>query len=510
MHPNTNPHSLSSDMLSVRAFAGLALVSLIFPCTASAAVETWDGGHGSQGYWFANLNWADDTAPVDGDDLVFTGSTRLTHNSWADLSNDDNDFDIGSITFDAAAGAFVINNGGGPAGSVITMQGAITNESTNLQTINFHFQLNGGNRTVNTSAGDISIGGTISQDSDRTLTKIGSHKLTLSGANTHKSTQIGATNGATGGTVAITHNSALGTGQLDYGAGGTLELGVDGLLVSNNVFVGNRTDTAARTIRLDLDGSNSGELTGQIEVRVDQAGEFVADVGADDTLTFSGNLVTGAGGGAGLTKTGGGTLVLSGTNTYKGATAVNEGTLKVNGDNSGATGSVTIASGAELIGSGTIGGATTIQAGAFLNPGNSPGMLTFEDDLTLAGTTTMEFDLVGGSVRGTNYDGIDVGGLLTYGGALTLTSDVEIADGVYDLFAISGGETGDFASITLSGLAYSDDAFSLDSDVWTAIIGGKTYTFSQITGDLTVVPELETFALLGGLLALGYVMSRRR
>ena len=136
-------------------------------------------------------------------------------------------------------------------------------------------------------------------------------------------------------------------------------------------------------------------------------------------------------------------------------------------------------------------------------------MLTFNDDLTLSAGSDTVMEITG-TTRDSQYDGIDVGGLLTYGGALTITSTAEIADGTYDLFGINGTEGGDFATVVLSGLAYSDDVFSLSSDMWTAFVGSKTYSFSQITGDLTVVPEPETFALLGGLLALGYVMVRRR
>lgn len=498
--------------LPARALATLALVpaliSLTLPGTAQAQrTNTWTGGSGSP-YWFGAANWSA-SSPQDFDDLVFTGTTRLNHLSYANMdATSPNDFIINSITFDATAGAFVISDGG-PARSIIKLQGDITNSSANLQTLNFNFQLNGGNRLVNTTAGDIAIGGIISEDSARTLSQVGAGTLTLSNANTHSSTQIGTTNGATAGTVLIKNNTALGIGNLDYGAGGTLELGVDGLAVANYIFVGNRTDTAARTIRLDLGGSNSGELTGNLDIRVDTAGEFVADVGADDTLTFSGNLVTGAGGNAGLTKSGGGTLVLSGTNTYKGPTAVNDGTLVVDGDSSGVAGNFVVASGATLIGGGTIGGDTTIQSGGTLAAGNSPGVLTFVGDLTLdAGSDTItEID---GTTRGTEYDGIDVGGLLTYGGDLSIASDTEIADGVYDLFGIDGTEGGDFASIALSGAFYSDNAFALDSDIWTAVVGSKTYTFSQITGDLTVVPEPGTYALLGGLFALTYVMLRRR
>ena len=217
-----------------------------------------------------------------------------------------------------------------------------------------------------------------------------------------------------------------------------------------------------------------------------------------------------------LVKNGSGTTTLNATNTYTGTTTVSSGMLLVNGDNSAASGAVTVASGASLGGSGIIGGATTIQSGGFLAPGNSPGILTFSSALTLAtgSFTNME---IAGTTRGTGYDGIDVGGALTYGGALTLTSNTLIGVGTYNLFDFTGdnaSESGDFTSIILSGTAYASNAFIQNGDVWDAIVDNQTYTFSQVTGNLvvatTAVPEPETFALLGGLLALMYELGRRR
>ena len=61
-----------------------------------------------------------------------------------------------------------------------------------------------------------------------------------------------------------------------------------------------------------------------------------------------------------LTQSGFGTMVLSGTNTYTGATTVSAGTLLINGNNAGATGAISVASGATLGGSGSLGGALTL------------------------------------------------------------------------------------------------------------------------------------------------------
>ncbi len=91
----------------------------------------------------------------------------------------------------------------------------------------------------------------------------------------------------------------------------------------------------------------------------------VADATAGTDLTVSATLINqdGTHGGSGaLTKTGPGTMVLSATNTYSGATSVNAGTLVVNGNHAGATGAVTVAANATLGGNGNLGGNVTISA----------------------------------------------------------------------------------------------------------------------------------------------------
>ncbi len=69
------------------------------------------------------------------------------------------------------------------------------------------------------------------------------------------------------------------------------------------------------------------------------------------------------GGGWGVAKVGSGTQTLAGNNTYSGTTAVNDGTLLVNGRNSG-TGAFSVTPGATLGGTGSINGAATFNTGA--------------------------------------------------------------------------------------------------------------------------------------------------
>lgn len=88
---------------------------------------------------------------------------------------------------------------------------------------------------------------------------------------------------------------------------------------------------------------------------------------------------------AGLIKTGAGTLLLSGFNTYHGPTTVSNGTLLVNGS---VTGTVTVVAGGTLGGTGVVSGVVTnsgaITAGADLA---SPGVFTVSNLVMGANTT---------------------------------------------------------------------------------------------------------------------------
>ena len=163
------------------------------------------------------------------DDLVFAGTTRLSHSSYGNLGGADGDFDMNSITLtrrpEPLSSATV-------AGEHTSFMGR---SPTTLRTFKPSISRfnSRGNRTIDLANGDITIGGVISQDgSNRGFTQIGTGTLTLNGANTYAGTTgIGITNGATAGTVIVTNNSALGTGTVSFGAGGTLVLGIDGLTI---------------------------------------------------------------------------------------------------------------------------------------------------------------------------------------------------------------------------------------------------------------------------------------
>lgn len=306
-----------------------------------------------------------------------------------------------------------------------------------------------------------------------------------------------------------TFDSSGGTGASTDHMGDTFTAGTEGYigfqLTSGNygwmrVVLDGSGGALVKDWAYDTDGGSGAIATGNVL----QDGSTVTVDSSSGSFTL-GSALTGS---QSLVKNGSGTTTLDATSTNSGTTTVSSGMLLVNGDNSAATGAVTVASGGTIGGIGKIGGHTTIQSGGILAAGNSPGILTFKDALTLdAGSSTiME---IAGTARGTGYDGIDVDGLLSYGGTLTITSDTLIGHGIYDLFGVVT-ETGNFASMILSGAAYSADIFVRVGDIWTATIGEDTYSFSQLTGDLTVVPEPGMYALLAGMTALMHVMLRRR
>ncbi|MEZ0217423.1 MAG: autotransporter-associated beta strand repeat-containing protein [Rariglobus sp.] len=212
--------------------------------------------------------------------------------------------------------------------------------------------------------------------------------------------------------------------------------------------------------------------------------------------TFSGvlsNFSTFAGN---YEKTGAGIQILTGTNTYTGATTVSEGTLVVNGSLANTT--VTVADGATLGGSGVINGHTTLETGATLAAGNSPGTLTFTNGLAFDSGALLKFEL------GTISDKIVVsGGILSANGTIT----VNISD--------SGGFTaGTYTLIDATGATLTSiGATSLGLGT---TIAGYDFAFIQngalfqLTAVASAVPEPAASAILAGLGALALASLRRR
>jgi len=270
-------------------------------------------------------------------------------------------------------------------------------------------------------------------------------------------------------------------------------------------------DTGNSTLTIDAAASGNKIFGPNLDGSNPSTGSVILNSNLDVIHNGSGELrfTNAITGGNNISFAGTGTTVFSGVNTYTGTTTVTGGTLLVNGSTS-ASSAVTIASGATLGGSGTVGGATTVSGN--LNPGNSPGLLTFTNNLILGTTaiTTMEID--GSLTRGTDFDGVDVGGALTLDGALVFDLGTTFGEGDYtfDLFDFTS-YTGDFSSVTLAG-SYTGTLLQT-LEVWNLVSGFNTWQFDQSTGELSlsvVLPEPSSMALLAlGLVSLMAVRRRK-
>ena len=146
-------------------------------------------------------------------------------------------------------------------------------------------------------------------------------------------------------------------------------------------------------------------------------------------------------------KNGPGVWTLTAANVYGGSTLVRAGKLVIAGSIGGS--GVTV-SGGTLAGNGTINAPVTVQAAGTFAPGNSPGTLTINNNLTLQGVTVMEVARNGGTLA---HDQATVGMTCTYGGTLVVTnvgsSPLQPGDS-FQLFAASA------RNLAFSSIVYPD------------------------------------------------------
>jgi autotransporter-associated beta strand protein len=171
----------------------------------------------------------------------------------------------------------------------------------------------GSKNLILTAANDDDFAGAIRGSGDVTLS---AGTQTFSGANTYSGQTL-----VNAGTLVITHNTGLGatTAGTSIAAGATLDL--------QNVTVGAESINLAAGTLATTSGTSS--LAGSINLSDDAT---IAVSGTQLTLS---NEISGSG--FGITKTGSGNLVLSGTNTYTGDTNINVGRLTLTGALASAT-----------------------------------------------------------------------------------------------------------------------------------------------------------------------------
>lgn len=218
------------------------------------------------------------------------------------------------------------------------------------------------------------------------------------------------------------------------------------------------------------------------------------------TGTITGK-VTGAGG---LTKSGTGgtnTWVLSNANNdYAGPTAVNVGTLTVNGGLTG-SGDVTVASGATLNGTGSVAGATGVN-------GTLSGSIAMNGDLTIGTTGAMNGShILGGNVTLNNSTLANVASDITVAAGKTLSGiggSTGVVTGTAAGSTIAPGNSG-AGNLRVGSLTISTGAhLSLDilgNTVGSSDLATATSAVSLSGGDLSLnigsfVPDSSTIYLI--------------
>ena len=489
----------------------LALTALALLCNqADAATFTWDGS--TSGFWGINTNWVGDTLPVSANtsDMIISGTANvgtMYSGGTVNLS-----YTVRSLTFDASNDA--------DTRFVMVQNANINNGPRNLT-----FSSNSGNATLTVESGstgnktiDRTTGGTggaatINLTSSLDVIHNGSGTLTLgnnAGPNgSSRVTGAGGINKSGNGTLSLAGansytgatNISAGTLQLNGSthANSDMGIGTAGILSGSGTVNGSATLTGGGIIN-----KSAGSIAGTLAVT---GGNWNGAGTVTGAVTSSSGIFT-IGSGANLTSTAG--------------VSATGGSLVVNGT---LTGALSTNSSTTLSGTGTITGNTIISG--VHSPGNSPGVQSYGSNLsyTTGSSVTWELGVDGLGTRGTDFDGIDVGGTLDFSGATALNlvfnfagSSVDWTDTFWDtsrtgtagwlIYDVTGSTT-NFTNLSVNAANWFDGSLSqFDTSRL-----GNTFSLYQDGNDIylnyNAIPEPDVAMLLGGLGMLTLLRRRR-
>lgn len=372
------------------------------------------------------------------------------------------------------------------------------------------------------------------------LTKSGAGILTLSGAteNTFTGTSrvlAGELHLAkTAGITALAGDVSIGDGS----ASAVLRLTNSNQISDTSVVSFSGTEATAGIFRMNNQSETVGGLSssGGAGIVENESGSVATSTlsvqVASGIQTFSGILRNGNGSGIdgtlALVKSGAGTQVLSGLNTYTGSTSVEAGILQLTGTGSTGTGAVTVASGSTLSGTGTVrGNSFTALSGSIIHAGDgtdaaSFGTLQFSP---VSGNGSLDFQAGSSIILGLNPGGVS--DLLSFTGtgqtSLLLNSSLTViapgftpvAEQTFNLLDWTGLVSAPtFAShYSSSGYLYGNGDETSGLDLPDISGSGYAWDFSQFTTNgslllVSVIPEPSRVLLM--FFSLGFLMTRRR
>ncbi len=314
--------------------------------------------------------------------------------------------------------------------------------------------------TLNNYNGDITNDGNI--DNTGTLSNSGTFQNNATINSTGSIINSGTFKIGNGGTTGAVSGDISNSGSIEFnrsdtttysdvisGTGSLTQSGTGILILTGNNSYSGGTTISSGTLQVG-NGGTTGAIVGDI------TNNAILIFNRSDELTYAG-VISGTGT---LTKSGAGNLILTGTNTYSGATTVSAGRLSVNGS---ITSAVTVQNGATLGGTGTV-GQTTISSGGTHAPGNSIGTQTINGNYTLGNGSVLEIEVDSAG----NSDKVIVNGTVDITGAtLNIKGVVDNdfsgeASYSYIIIENDGADavTGDFATID-NDLAFYEAATSI-------------------------------------------------
>lgn len=304
-----------------------------------------------------------------------------------------------------------------------------------------------------------------------------------------------------GSVISAFNSGNVGSSQIVFGQGFNVASGKVTLQAVNQGTVG--------AFGIDIQGSNAGGnahivlgnsslnigttlptftiagLDGDSTSRVQSQPQLIIHTDASSHAEFSGVIQNFPETSSTLLKTGAGTQILSGVNTYTGPTTVQEGILVLNGS---VAGDVRTESHGTLKGNGTIGG--TLTNAGIVSPGESIGTLFVENYINNNnGTYAVEVNGVGQS------DLIDVAGSATLNGGAVVVSS---ADGTfkfhqpYTIMTSEEGLTGTFTEAT--SLAFINPRLSYDLDNVYLTLASDLTRAAEKCNQLGVATNLDNIA----------------
>jgi autotransporter-associated beta strand protein len=414
------------------------------------------------------------------------------------------------------------------SGTTLTM-GTLDSTTTSASAITF---------TINGAGNTLTLGGyKIRSLAPSSLTAVsdslaGTANLTINGAIIDGNAYANGLKIKGTGTTTFSGNNTY-TGVTDVTSGAYLKLGSSTALGSaagaTSVSSGGLLDLNGQTIAETLNYTGTGGLLNSAAGAATVSG--VVDIASGMTVNTTGDItlsgkLTGSSN-KNLTKSGAGTLKFSaGNSDFAGTSTVSEGTLLVtsagnvstsssivnNGGTlrvNGTAGGVTVNIGGSLEGSGTVG--TTTVAGT-LSPGNSPGILNVNGNLTMASGGNMVWELFANTATQASpavFDQVLVSGALAFAGSNGITlnfgttaagSTVSWSDSFWNsnqsflIYDVAGSTTG-FSNLSLLNTSFNDATGAALAE------SQGSFSVSQLGSDVflnyNAIPEPSTGSMLG-------------